>query len=225
MRFLCLHGMGTNSKIFEMQTAAIRHGLGSEHTYEFLDGAEPSIMAPGLEKIAGPDDEFLQWADYGSVESCRKALYDLEDFVEEEGPFDGVIGFSLGATLASSLIVHKLRKDPRKERLHPTFRCGIFFCGGIPEILSDTETGAEKRELSFEQDGEMIEIPTAHIWGANDRVWPNFGIVLSKLCRKDLRTVFIHEGGHDIPGPKSQDELLQAIRAIKRTIEYADQMQ
>lgn len=28
--------------------AAILHGLGSEHTYEFLDGAEPSVMAPGM---------------------------------------------------------------------------------------------------------------------------------------------------------------------------------
>lgn len=137
-----------------------------------------------------------------------------------------MIGFSLGATLASSLIAHKLRKDSQKERLHPTFRCGIFFCGGTPEILSDdTEAGAKKRELSFEKDGEVIDIPTAHIWGANDQLWPNFGIVLSKICRKDHRTVFIHEGGHEIPGPKNQDELLQAIRAIKRTIEYADQMQ
>ena len=48
MRFLCLHGMGTNSRIFEAQTAAIRYLLGSEHTFEFIDGAVPTPMAPSM---------------------------------------------------------------------------------------------------------------------------------------------------------------------------------
>ena len=48
MRFLCLHGMGTNSRIFEAQTAAIRYLLGSEHTFEFIDGAVPTAMAPSM---------------------------------------------------------------------------------------------------------------------------------------------------------------------------------
>jgi dienelactone hydrolase len=178
----------------------------------------------GIESIAGPEDEFLQYADLESVDSCLKALYDLETLVDEEGPFDGVIGFSLGATLAASLMAHKLRKNPQKERLHPTFRCAIFFCGGVPEIFS-MEDCADRRLLSYETDGELIEIPTAHIWGANDHLWPTFGAVLSKLCRQDQRAIFIHPGGHEIPGPKDQDSLLQAIRVIKRTVERADQRQ
>lgn len=178
----------------------------------------------GIESITGVDDEFLQYADLDSNESCLKALYDLETFVVEEGPFDGVIGFSLGATLAASLMVYKLRKNPQKERLHPTFRCAIFFCGGIPEVL-EMDGGTGRRQMSYETDGELIEVPTAHIWGANDHSWPNFGTVLSKLCHHDQRAVFIHQGGHEVPGPKDQDSMLQAIRVIKRTIELADQQQ
>ncbi|CAH0059093.1 unnamed protein product [Clonostachys solani] len=60
MRFLCLHGMGTNSRIFEAQTAAIRYGLGSLHTYEYVDGALPTAMAPGVGIISGLEDEYLQ---------------------------------------------------------------------------------------------------------------------------------------------------------------------
>ena len=30
-----------------LKTAAIRYELGSEHTYEFIDGAVPAAMAPG----------------------------------------------------------------------------------------------------------------------------------------------------------------------------------
>lgn len=48
MRFLCLHGMGTNSRIFEAQTAAIRHNLGSQRTFAFSDGAVPVQMAASM---------------------------------------------------------------------------------------------------------------------------------------------------------------------------------
>lgn len=79
--------------------------------------------------------------------------------------------------------------------------------------------------LSVEEDGEVIQIPTAHIWGANDLTYPKFGKVLSKLCREDSRAIYIHPGGHEIPGPKNEDALQNAIRVIKRTIERADEQQ
>lgn len=178
-------------------------------------------IGEGLDAIAGPNDEFLQYVDYRSTESCLKALYDLEKHVEEEGPYDGIISFSLGATLAASLMIHKLRKNQRKELLQPTFRCAVFFCGGLPEEMS--ADGKNRRVLSFEQDGELIQFPTAHVWGANDQVYPEFGTVLSKLCLKDSRAVFVHPGGHEIPGPKDEQSLQGAIRVIKQTIERAEE--
>jgi len=39
--------MGTNSRIFEMQTATIRYALGNQHIYEFVDGSFPATMADG----------------------------------------------------------------------------------------------------------------------------------------------------------------------------------
>lgn len=85
----------------------------------------------GLEAFAGPNDEFLQYVDPTSIESGLKGLRDLERLVDEEGPFDGVMCFSLGATVAASFMIHRLRKNPHKELLQPTFRCAIFFCGGL----------------------------------------------------------------------------------------------
>lgn len=48
MRFLCLRGMGTNSRIFEAQLAAIRYTLGPQHTFGFLDAPVPAQTAPGV---------------------------------------------------------------------------------------------------------------------------------------------------------------------------------
>ena len=176
--------------------------------------------------IAGSHDEFLQYADDRSAASCKTALLDLERLVNEEGPFDGVIAFSQGAALAASLIVHKTRQLRNAPPSSPGFRCAIFFSGGVPmdpSILSESKTTF--RPLSYEADGVVIEIPTAHIWGTNDDVYPTFGPVLSKLCKRDNRAEFIHSGGHDIPGPKNQEEVLKAVHAIKRTIERADTVQ
>ncbi|KAI0552829.1 serine hydrolase FSH [Xylaria curta] len=226
MRFLCLHGMGTNSRIYEMQTAAIRYGLDSQHTYEFIDGTVPTVAAHGIESIAGPNEEFLQYSDPESLESVAKALYDLEKLVDEEGPFDGVMAFSSGAALVASLMVHKLQKDPEKERLNPVFRCAIFLCGGPPEDPLGAISG-QRRRMDFESDGEIIRIPTAHIWGANDQLYPTFGPVLSRLCCSDLRSDYIHDGGHEIPGPKDPKAVIKAVHVINRAIEraLADQSQ
>lgn len=48
-----------------------------------------------------------------------KALGQLEKLVNQESPFDAVMTFSQDAALAASLMVHKLRMDPDKERAHP----------------------------------------------------------------------------------------------------------
>ncbi|KAK7745869.1 hypothetical protein SLS53_002587 [Cytospora paraplurivora] len=179
-------------------------------------------MSIGL--IASPNEEYLQYGDQTSPESYFKALSDLEKFVEEEGPFDGVMAFSQGAGLAAALLIHQLQRAPREAKLRPVFRCAIFFCGGVPEDPSAVY-GAARRLMSFEEDGEVIQIPTAHIWGAHDHTYPTFGPVLSKLCSSSQRADFIHHGGHEIPGPRDPDGVLNAVRAIQRAIQRATEGQ
>ena len=130
------------------------------------------------------------------------------------------MAFSQGAGLAASLLVRKMQQDPVRQRLYPLFRCGVFFSGGVPEDPAGISR-KERRLLSYKHDGEVIDIPTAHIWGENDQLYPSFGPVLSQLCKKDLRADFVHQGGHEVPGSKSSDAVANTIRAIKRTIERA----
>jgi hypothetical protein len=48
MRFLCLHGIGTNNHIFKMQTAALRYALDEKDTeYIWAQGTVEWPMAPG----------------------------------------------------------------------------------------------------------------------------------------------------------------------------------
>ena len=81
--------------------------------------------------------------------------------------------------------------------------------------------GGTRRLMRFEDDGEVIEIPTVHIWGRNDKVYPHSGPVLSGLCRKCVREDSVHEGGHEVPGPTQPEALKQTVKFIERTIARA----
>ena len=176
-----------------------------------------------MEALVSEDEEFFRYVDETSPESCAKAVMDLEAYVLEAGPFDAVMGFSEGAAIAASLMIHKLQQDPRQQMLNPLFKCAVFFSGGVP-VRSGIEP-KESLQLVNASDTGMIEIPTAHIWGGNDRLYPTFGPVLSQLCRKDRRAVFIHKGGHEIPSSKSPEEVAKVVRLINKTIEKSMTLQ
>ncbi|PCH08138.1 Serine hydrolase FSH [Penicillium occitanis (nom. inval.)] len=143
MHFLCLHGMGTNSR-----------------TWLSL------LPCPDIGDFVSTNEEFLEYADQSSPESCIQALLALDSFIEEEGPFDAVMAFSQGAALASSLMIYRLRKDPERESTSPTFRSAVFFSGGPPEDPSDITSGS-RRVMNYQANGEIIGIPTVHIWEKN----------------------------------------------------------
>ena len=100
----------------------------------------------------------------------------------------------------------------------PPFKCAIFLCGGVPGDPAALEQG-KVRMLDYEVDGEVIDVPTAHIWGGNDPRKSTSGPVLSKLCKVGVRTVYVHNGGHEVPGPRDQVALNSTVAAIQKTID------
>lgn len=127
------------------------------------------------------------------------------------------MAFSQGAILAATLMIRHSQRDAGGQT-DPPFKCAIFISGGVPGDPAALEQD-QIRKLDHATDGEVIHVPTAHIWGANDRQEPTFGPVLSKLCKAALRTVYIHDGGHEVPGPKDQAALSSTVMAIQRTID------
>lgn len=79
----------------------------------------------------------------------------------------------------------------------------------------------ELRPLNVERDGVLLGLPTAHIWGRNDKLWPGSSELLSGLCEERVRSVFVHDEGHDVPSARSKEAVLGAVRAIRRTLDRA----
>ena len=48
----------------------------------------------------------------------------LEEFIDSEGPFDGILGFSQGAALAASYLL----RDASRQHTRNDFKCAVFFC-------------------------------------------------------------------------------------------------
>lgn len=64
----------------------------------------------------------------------------------------------------------------------------------------------------------MIRIPTVHIVGAKDPIWPS-GVQISNLCDPDQRTFYDHKGGHDLPRtPQIGADIAKLFRELDRRL-------
>jgi hypothetical protein len=88
--------------------------------------------------------------------SARQTLDYLYQLLEREGPFDGIVGYSEGATIAGTLLLHEQMRE-REEGRVPKLKCALFFGGWPP--MKPTLDGlvlADESDL-------MIEVPTTHV--------------------------------------------------------------
>lgn len=125
------------------------------------------------------------WPDIKSSKSCDF----LQQYIEEhdEGPFDGVLGFSEGASVAASLIL----RQSAEKRTSP-FKFAIFICA-VPPFRWDC-----KGIVSADETPERINIPTAHVVGSKDPLHLG-NRILYNLCHQPSASIFDHRGGHTIP--------------------------
>lgn len=178
-----------------------------------------------IRSLFAPDDQFFAYFDPQDPATCQVALANLERYIAHHGPFDGVLAFSQGAALAATHIVRMARRTPAAR----PFRLAIFIAGGVavdPDRLMDH---GELLQLSPETDADAgaIAIPSAHIYGRNDDLWPGSSETLSSLCLEELRSVYVHQGGHEIPGSSgsSRGDLAGTVHVIRRAVDKAEHLQ
>lgn len=167
----------------------------------------------------------------------------IRQAAEEEGPFDGVIGFSQGAALAASIMLQHAKSNPREE----LFRCAIFAGASLPYNLDDsarsplhevgrvevifpaaTQDDTEPRGFPTilgpifepflgryhpEIEKAKISVPTLHIIGDLDQ-YASQSRLLSKLCDTEAKIIY-HPEGHRIPrDPPFQKKVAIAIEGL-----------
>ncbi|KAJ5714329.1 uncharacterized protein N7483_011510 [Penicillium malachiteum] len=157
IRILSLHGMGTNARIFAAQTAQFRSLLARNYEFVFVDGMIECDPAPEVSNsFEGP---YLSWYHSPSTAAVAVAHEAVYKAIDEQGPFDAVLGFSQGAAVAASLLVHAQIMDQK-----PPFQAAIFIGSPLPFSLSvnygiDTRTYFGIAASSPSRPGALMQIP------------------------------------------------------------------
>jgi hypothetical protein len=146
------------------------------------------LTPPELEGVVdGPFyNHYARGSSPGS--SVQEAFEHTRAIIATQGPFDGVLGFSQGAALAASLIIHHSQTSPAEP---PLFRVAVFICGAGPW----ESTGVQHIVRSGEY---PIKIPTANIVGKLDSLYPE-SMGLYELCEPSKASFYDHGSKHMVP--------------------------
>ncbi|KAI0451016.1 serine hydrolase FSH [Xylaria acuta] len=126
-RILCLHGGGTNARIFRAQCRVLSRGL--EPHFRLVYAEAPYASAPGPDVVAvyagdGPFKRWLRWlpthealedeAAVRDIDRVTREAMDADDADGADGPWVGLLGFSQGAKLAVSLLFRQQQRALRR---------------------------------------------------------------------------------------------------------------
>lgn len=114
--------------------------VSSEHSFDFLDAQFKSSAGPGVAEFFAPP--YLAWHDHYQPSHVGNVHEYLREVIEEDGPYDGVIGFSQGAALAASLLLyHESQKEAGAgDSSRNLFKVAIFF-NSVVLLSPCTDTG------------------------------------------------------------------------------------
>ena len=138
------------------------------------------------------------------VQTIGDRLYRV---LADEGPFDGIIGYSEGASIAASFVVDYLRKCAQKE-IQVSLKCAVFISGGPPSLPDGTGF------ILADEHGQIITMPTCHIIGYNDPMIDGV-LALYHVCDQASATIVDHCIGHSLPrDPISSRLMIKGIRDL-----------
>lgn len=94
-----------------------------------------------------------------TLEDAYELIYEA---IEEEGPFDGVLGFSQGASLAYSFLQQHARKNPF-DPPWAIFRYAVFICGMPPFTAQPAASQAQSY-------GDLSQGHSLHVQEVSERL-------------------------------------------------------
>ncbi|XP_014663668.1 PREDICTED: ovarian cancer-associated gene 2 protein homolog [Priapulus caudatus] len=197
-KVLCIHGYRQNAKIFREKMGAFRKIMKSQAEFVFItapnDVTEILPNCENAESATAENDSNRGW-----WFSTREKSYRAQDFTDiddgfitsvdviraafrEHGPFDGVLGFSQGASMVSILCGMREQGDPDIQ-----FKFAVLVAG------YKSRSGCHDTFYT-----KPISVPSLHVFGDTDQVIPKeMSIDLQKYFL-DPKTIE-HPGGHFIP--------------------------
>ncbi|KAG5312156.1 OVCA2 Esterase, partial [Acromyrmex insinuator] len=211
LRILALHGYMQSDVIFSAKLGSLRKGFKKEIDFTFIRA--PHKVPP--QNKTGQEDTnengYGWW--FNTEDHVFKAIVPsnlcvgfndsvavIEKVFSEQGPFDGILGFSQGAAFVSILCAMK-----KKKILQIEFDFVI--------VISGFKSLCAPHAKYYD---EEIDMPSLHIYGENDQVIPT--VMAEQIsCLFSNKKELQHEGGHYVPSKKDiyRDFVMEMLSKYK----------
>ncbi|EED22660.1 conserved hypothetical protein [Talaromyces stipitatus ATCC 10500] len=227
-RILCLHGGGTNARIFRAQCRIIKRYLSTTFRLVFAEAPFSSDAGPDVTSVYQEFGPFKRWLRskkshpkihpdnaVKAIDDSLKAAMDEDDRLGGRGEWVGLLGFSQGAKMCASLL---FRQQVRAERLglHCTgsnWRFAIILAGRGPLVsldhhllmtpavvaASEASTTALPDECLRGSTEHVLYLPTIHVHGTQDAGLNEHRKLLSQYCEEGTARLMEWEGNHRVP--------------------------
>ncbi|ORY05888.1 hypothetical protein K493DRAFT_310830 [Basidiobolus meristosporus CBS 931.73] len=206
LRILCLHGYLQSAEVFEGKSKQLRKWFGKNNLAELVYLNAPHVGIPIVNDDKESEDDKSSVEQYGwytfkleeraagkwrGVESGLEYIY---DFMKSEGPFDGVLGFSQGATIAAVICAQQQLKLAPADV--PALKFAIMFSGIKSFYHTHVPLFSNK-----------IELPSFHAFGQKDTwITPDLSQELADCFNHPI--VHAHPQGHVVPSKSEAKGLL-----------------
>ena len=226
-RILCLHGGGTNARIFRAQCRVLRAELGHYFRLCFAEAPFPSQAGPDVISVYKEHGPFRRWlrsepghpridqeVAVNMIGVSLQATMKEDDRKGATGEWVGLLGFSQGAKVCASLLFRQqVRADKLgKHQAGSNFRFAVLMAGRGPLVSFDPDlvmnpalVDASQIGLSQPPDPQclkkkehVLRLPTIHVHGLWDQGLELHRRLLDGYCGENVRVVE-WDGNHRVP--------------------------
>lgn len=246
-RILCLHGGGSNARIFQAQCRALKAELSHRFRLVFADAPFHSEPGPDVTLVYKNFGPFRRWLRSGPNHPhipAQEAVEEIEDSLSwamresdrhgATGEWVGIMGFSQGAKMAASLLLRQqihAAELPGSHFAPSAYRFAVLFAGRAPLVSLDPSLLSDPALLDVSQyrlterpgsapkcqDEHLLRLPTVHVHGLKDPGLQLHRELLEDYCGQEARLVE-WDGQHRIPIKTKDTQLVvDAIVEVARS--------
>ncbi|KAL7619759.1 hypothetical protein AAE478_010301 [Parahypoxylon ruwenzoriense] len=227
-RILCLHGGGTNARIFRAQCRVLSRMLEPYFRMVYAEAPFESSAGPDVLSVYadyGPFKRWLRWlpdqaeveddSAISEIDASLKAAMDADTRAGATGPWVGLLGFSQGAKMSASLLFRQQVRAAKlgRARAGSDWKFAVVMAGRSPLVNLDPEvfrssmlshpseiglTGGPDL-MEMMSGNHIVKIPTIHVHGLSDPGLNLHRELLEEYCDPDSARLVEWNGAHRIP--------------------------